>query len=97
MSLLSSHKHYIRALESFKYVDPSTGRDDGANVRKKSEKIMELLNDRGRIEEARSAAAKTRNKFGGVGSDAPSTYGGYDANAAKINLAILLVSSCGFA
>ena len=55
VSLLTSHKHYIRALESFKHVDPSTGRDDGVNVRKKSEKIMELLNDPSRVTEARSA------------------------------------------
>ena len=82
VSLLRSHMHYIRALETFKHVNPSNGRDEGINIRKKSEKLLELLKDEQAIKECRTTAQKNKNKFGGVGNDdSPVTFtGNYDGS-----------------
>ncbi|CAL0323707.1 unnamed protein product [Lupinus luteus] len=61
------HTFQISALSSFEYVEPS-GKDVGLNVRKKSENIVALLNDRDKIQEVRNKAASNRDKFIGVSS-----------------------------
>ncbi|KAE9599961.1 hypothetical protein Lal_00045866 [Lupinus albus] len=61
------HTFQISALSSFEYVEPS-GKDVGLNVRKKSENIVALLNDRDKIQEVRNKAASNRDKYIGVSS-----------------------------
>ena len=45
----------------FQYLD-STGRDQGINVRKKSQTLMSLVNDKEKIREARQKAVENRDK-----------------------------------
>lgn len=52
----------IKSLASFEYVEPS-GKDLGINVRKKSENIVALLNDKDKIQEVRNKAASNRDKY----------------------------------
>ncbi|XP_047949766.1 clathrin interactor EPSIN 1-like isoform X2 [Salvia hispanica] len=61
------HTYQIASLSSFEYVDPS-GKDNGINVRKKSETIAALLNDKDKIQEARNKAAVNRDKYIGLSS-----------------------------
>ncbi|KAL1562245.1 clathrin interactor EPSIN 1-like [Salvia divinorum] len=61
------HTYQIASLSSFEYVDPS-GKDMGINVRKKSETIAALLNDKDKIQEARNKAAVNRDKYIGLSS-----------------------------
>ncbi|CAI8606175.1 unnamed protein product [Vicia faba] len=61
------HTFQISALSSFEYVEPS-GKDVGLNVRKKSENIVSLLNDREKISQIRNKAAANRDKYVGVSS-----------------------------
>ncbi|KAG6420352.1 hypothetical protein SASPL_116877 [Salvia splendens] len=61
------HTYQIASLSSFEYVDPS-GKDNGINVRKKSETITALLNDKDKIQEARNKAAVNRDKYIGLSS-----------------------------
>ncbi|XP_042061728.1 clathrin interactor EPSIN 1-like [Salvia splendens] len=61
------HTYQIASLSSFEYVDPS-GKDNGINVRKKSETIAALLNDKDKIQEARNTAAVNRDKYIGLSS-----------------------------
>ena len=46
----------------FQYLD-STGRDQGINVRKKSQTLMSLVNDKEKIKEARQKAVENRDKY----------------------------------
>ena len=55
----------IRALERFQYVDRE-GKDQGVNIRERSKKIVELLNDNDRIYAERDKARANKNKFRGV-------------------------------
>jgi len=48
-------------LSEFQYVD-SSGRDQGNNVRKKSQSLVVLVNDKERIVEVRQKAAANRDK-----------------------------------
>uniref|UniRef100_A0A7N0V628 ENTH domain-containing protein n=1 Tax=Kalanchoe fedtschenkoi TaxID=63787 RepID=A0A7N0V628_KALFE len=61
------HTYRLASLASFEYVEPS-GKDMGINVRKKLETIVALLNDKDKIQEARSKAAQTRDKYFGLSS-----------------------------
>ncbi|KAK9072523.1 hypothetical protein SSX86_008957 [Deinandra increscens subsp. villosa] len=65
-------RHVFKALASFQYID-STGRDQGSNVRKKSQTLVALVNDKDKIQEAREKAAASRERFrntpGGPGDD----------------------------
>ncbi|KAI7739022.1 hypothetical protein M8C21_030555, partial [Ambrosia artemisiifolia] len=53
-------RHVYKNLASFQYID-STGRDQGSNVRKKSQSLVALVNDKEKIQEAREKAAASRD------------------------------------
>ncbi|KAJ0806653.1 putative ENTH domain-containing protein [Helianthus annuus] len=63
--------YQISNLATFQYID-STGRDQGSNVRKKSQSLGALVNDKEKIQ-AREKAAASRDKYrqtsGGSGDD----------------------------
>lgn len=50
-----------QTLSDFQYID-SSGRDQGSNVRKKSQSLVVLVNDKERIQEVRQKAAANRDK-----------------------------------
>ncbi|KAL8227297.1 hypothetical protein R6Q57_017129 [Mikania cordata] len=50
------HAYHISNLSSFQYID-SSGRDQGSNVRKKSQSLVALVNDKEKLQEAREKAA----------------------------------------
>ena len=51
-----------QTLSDFQYID-SSGRDQGSNVRKKSQSLVALVNDKERIQEVRQKAAANRDKW----------------------------------
>lgn len=51
----------LQTLSDFQYID-SSGRDQGNNVRKKSQSLVSLVNDRERIQEVRQKALANRDK-----------------------------------
>lgn len=51
----------LQTLSDFQYID-SSGRDQGNNVRKKSQSLVVLVNDKERIQEVRQKAAANRDK-----------------------------------
>lgn len=86
---IREHAYQISTLSDFQYID-SNGKDQGNNVRKKSQSLVVLVNDKERIQEARQKAAANRDKFrntsmggmyrpgsGGYGYD-DDRYGGRD-------------------
>lgn len=52
---------FAQTLSDFQYID-SSGRDQGSNVRKKSQSLVVLVNDKERIQEVRQKAAANRDK-----------------------------------
>ncbi|CAN6994718.1 unnamed protein product [Brassica rapa subsp. trilocularis] len=54
--------YQISTLSNFQYID-SGGRDQGSNVRKKSQSLVALVNDKERIAEVREKAAANRDKY----------------------------------
>ncbi|KAJ0806646.1 putative ENTH domain-containing protein [Helianthus annuus] len=58
---IREHGYQMSNLASFQYID-STGRDQGSNVRKKSQSLVALVNDKEKIQEAREKAAASRDK-----------------------------------
>ncbi|XP_057499152.1 clathrin interactor EPSIN 2-like isoform X1 [Actinidia eriantha] len=76
---IREHAYQISTLSDFQYID-STGKDQGSNVRKKSQSLVVLVNDKERLQEVRQKAAANRDKFRNVsmgGMHRPNT-GGYD-------------------
>ncbi|XP_065868200.1 clathrin interactor EPSIN 3-like [Euphorbia lathyris] len=59
---IREHAYQISTLSEFQYID-SSGRDQGTNVRKKSQSLVVLVNDKERIIEVRQKAAANREKF----------------------------------
>ncbi|XP_015962914.1 clathrin interactor EPSIN 3 isoform X2 [Arachis duranensis] len=59
---IREHAYQISTLSEFQYVD-SSGRDQGINVRKKSQGLVLLVNDKEKIIEVRQKAAANRDKF----------------------------------
>ncbi|XP_047980138.1 clathrin interactor EPSIN 2-like isoform X2 [Salvia hispanica] len=59
---IKEHAYQISTLSDFQYID-SSGKDQGNNVRKKSQSIVALVNDKERIQEVREKAAANRDKF----------------------------------
>ncbi|CAL0314599.1 unnamed protein product [Lupinus luteus] len=59
---IREHAYQISTLSDFHYID-SSGRDQGHNVRKKSQSLVVLVNDKERIFEVRQKAAANRDKF----------------------------------
>ena len=52
---------FVKTLSDFQYID-SSGKDQGSNVRKKSQSLVVLVNDKDRIQEVRQKAAANRDK-----------------------------------
>ncbi|KAK4768547.1 hypothetical protein SAY87_003688 [Trapa incisa] len=80
---IREHAYQIQTLNSFQYID-SSGKDQGNNVRRKSQSLVVLVNDKERIEEVRQKAAANRDKFRSMSSSGgmyrPGSYpdfGGY--------------------
>ncbi|BAT93522.1 hypothetical protein LR48_Vigan02g275400 [Vigna angularis] len=59
---IKEHAYQISTLSNFQYID-SSGRDQGNNVRRKSQNLILLVNDKERIIEVRQKAAANRDKF----------------------------------
>lgn len=59
---IREHAYQIQTLADFQYID-SSGRDQGNNVRRKSQNLVVLVNDKERILEVRQKAAANRDKF----------------------------------
>ncbi|CAJ1846420.1 unnamed protein product [Sphenostylis stenocarpa] len=59
---IREHSYQISTLSDFQYID-SSGRDQGNNVRKKSQSLVVLVNDKERIIEVRQKAAANKDKF----------------------------------
>ncbi|KAJ8428855.1 hypothetical protein Cgig2_022994 [Carnegiea gigantea] len=76
---IREHAYQISTLSDFQYID-SSGRDQGNNVRRKSQSLVLLVNDKERIQEARQKAASNRDKFRSTsavgGMYRPSPYSG---------------------
>ncbi|PHT28626.1 Clathrin interactor EPSIN 3 [Capsicum baccatum] len=53
---IREHAYQISTLSDFQYID-SSGKDQGNNVRKKSQSLVVLVNDKERIQEVRQKAA----------------------------------------
>ncbi|XP_010525787.1 PREDICTED: clathrin interactor EPSIN 2 [Tarenaya hassleriana] len=60
--------YQISTLADFQYID-SSGRDQGSNVRKKSQSLVALVNDKERIAEVREKAAANKDKYRGSATD----------------------------
>lgn len=52
----------FQTLSDFQYIS-SSGRDEGSNVRKKSQNLVALVNDKERIQEVRQKAHANRDKW----------------------------------
>ncbi|XP_071717682.1 clathrin interactor EPSIN 2-like isoform X2 [Rutidosis leptorrhynchoides] len=80
---IREHAYQITSLSDFQYLD-HTGRDQGSNVRKKSQSLVALVNDKEKIQEVRQKAASNWDKFhntSGGGKYRPGSYpgsGGFD-------------------
>ncbi|KAF7837104.1 clathrin interactor EPSIN 3-like isoform X1 [Senna tora] len=59
---IREHAYQISTLSDFQYID-SSGRDQGNNVRRKSQSLVALVNDKEKIIEVRQKAAANREKF----------------------------------
>jgi len=53
----------IRGLLYFKYIDPESGRDKGDGIRENAKQLIDLLNDRSRLEFLRNEAQKQKSKL----------------------------------
>ncbi|KAL9667913.1 hypothetical protein QQ045_002282 [Rhodiola kirilowii] len=71
---IKEHAHQITTPSEFQYVD-SSGRDQGSNVRRKSQSLVLLVTDKERIQEARQKASANRDKFSKPGGSSPGGYG----------------------
>ncbi|QGA15788.1 hypothetical protein EYB26_003448 [Talaromyces marneffei] len=60
-----SHLSLIRMLRQFHYID-ANGKDQGINVRNRSQELVKLLGDVDTIRAERKKARANRNKFGGM-------------------------------
>ncbi|CAN8318196.1 unnamed protein product [Cochlearia groenlandica] len=59
---IKERAYQISTLSDFQYID-SGGRDQGGNVRKKSQSLVALVNDKERIAEVRQKADANRDKY----------------------------------
>ncbi|PGH12456.1 hypothetical protein AJ79_04292 [Helicocarpus griseus UAMH5409] len=71
-----SHVSLLRMLRQFHYIDQN-GKDQGVNVRNRSQELAKLLSDVEAIRAERKKARANRNKFGGIeGGMSLSAFGG---------------------
>lgn len=75
---IREHAYQIQTLSDFQYID-SSGRDQGSNVRKKSQSLVVLVNDKDRIQEARQKAAANRDKYRNTSSGGMYRPGSYSS------------------
>ncbi|KAF3457400.1 hypothetical protein FNV43_RR02057 [Rhamnella rubrinervis] len=73
---IREHAYQISTLSEFQYID-SGGRDQGNNVRKKSQSLVVLVNDKERIIEVRQKAAANKDKFRNTSAGGMYRPGGY--------------------
>ncbi|KAK1266620.1 Clathrin interactor EPSIN 3 [Acorus gramineus] len=59
---IREHAYQISTLSDFQYID-SKGRDQGNNVRRKSQSLVALVNDKERIQEVRQKAFANKDKY----------------------------------
>lgn len=59
---IKEHAYQISTLSDFQYID-SSGKDQGNNVRRKSQALVSLVNDKERIQEVRQKALANKDKF----------------------------------
>ncbi|KAK1283072.1 Clathrin interactor EPSIN 2 [Acorus calamus] len=59
---IREHAYQISTLSDFQYID-SSGRDQGNNVRRKSQSLVSLVNDKERIQELRQKAFANKDKY----------------------------------
>ncbi|KAE8713565.1 Clathrin interactor EPSIN 2 [Hibiscus syriacus] len=59
---IRGHTYLITTLSDFLYID-SSGRDQGSNVRKRSQSLLVLVNDNERVIEVRQKAVSNRDRF----------------------------------
>ncbi|XP_061360191.1 clathrin interactor EPSIN 2-like [Gastrolobium bilobum] len=78
---IREHAHQISTLSNFQYID-SSGRDQGNNVRKKSQSLVLLVNDKEKITEVREKAASNRDKFRNNSTDGMYRPGSYSSSGA---------------
>ncbi|KAI3511647.1 hypothetical protein L1887_18804 [Cichorium endivia] len=80
---IKEHSYQITTLSEFQYID-HYGKDQGNNVRKKSQNLVALVNDKEKIQEVRQKAAANWDKFHSTSGSAkyrPGSYpgaGGYE-------------------
>uniref|UniRef100_A0A7N0UQS1 ENTH domain-containing protein n=1 Tax=Kalanchoe fedtschenkoi TaxID=63787 RepID=A0A7N0UQS1_KALFE len=60
---IKEHAHQISTLSEFQYID-SRGKDQGSNVRRKSQSLVLLVGDKERVQEVRQKASGNRDKYG---------------------------------
>ncbi|KAJ4957749.1 hypothetical protein NE237_024860 [Protea cynaroides] len=83
---IAEHTFQISSLSAFEYVEPN-GKDMGINVRKKSENLLALLNNKDKIQGVREKAAANRDKYVGLSSSGityksgPTSYSGYGSSS----------------
>ncbi|KAK5055253.1 hypothetical protein LTR84_013003 [Exophiala bonariae] len=89
-----SHLSLLRMLRQFHYIDPN-GKDQGVNVRNRTNELVKLLSDVDAIRQERKKARVNKNKYGGVeggmgmggfssggGSGGGGRYGGFGSESA---------------
>ncbi|KAL5990609.1 hypothetical protein ACLOJK_011512 [Asimina triloba] len=78
---IREHAYQISILSNFQYVD-SSGRDQGCNIRKKSQFLVALVNDKERIQEIRQKVLNSKDKYpiasSTYRSNSQSSTGSYD-------------------
>ncbi|KAI4294813.1 hypothetical protein MLD38_040865 [Melastoma candidum] len=83
---IREHAYQISTLSSFQYID-SKGRDQGNNVRRKSQSLVILVNDNDRVAEVRQKAAANREKFRSISSTGgmyrPRSYSDFEGYGGK--------------
>ncbi|EZF30774.1 hypothetical protein H109_01492 [Trichophyton interdigitale MR816] len=87
-----SHISLLRMLRQFHYIDPN-GKDQGINIRNRSQELAKLLGDVDMIRAERKKAKANRNKFGGFeggigvggfsGGGGSSRFGGFGSEDAN--------------
>jgi len=74
-----SRTYELNSLTHFSYIDED-GKDCGLNVRERTKRILELLNDRAAIEDERRKAYENRSKYVGQEGGGYGFGGSYDRN-----------------
>ncbi|XP_057732180.1 clathrin interactor EPSIN 3 [Arachis stenosperma] len=76
---IREHAYQISTLSDFQYID-SSGKDQGNNVRRKSQSLVTLVNDKERVIEVRQKAAANKDKFRNNASSGMYRPGSYSSN-----------------